>query len=62
MAYPNRTYTPVRLPGAAADTLILDTPVDGGYDGSDAPNKVKYLEFFAIVEDTGVGHVATVHV
>ncbi len=62
MAYPDRTYVTVTLPGAKNPTKILDTPVDGGLDGSDTPGKVKYLENFVAIEDTGVGHVETVHV
>lgn len=60
MAYPDRTYTPVTLPGAKSTTLILDTPVDGGMDGADTPGKTKYLENFVAIEATGVGRVQTV--
>lgn len=57
MAYPDRTYATAVLPGAASATRFLDTPVDGGYDGEDAPDKEKMLENFVSVEAVGVGEV-----
>lgn len=59
MAYPDRTYATVILPGAKTATKILDTPVDGGMDGADTPGKTKYLENFVAIEATGVGVVQT---
>lgn len=59
MAYPNRTYATVTQPGAASTSRFLDTPVDGGYDGSDTAGKTKYIESFVATEGTGVGEVAT---
>lgn len=53
MAYPNRTYANVTLPGAASATKVLKNPVDIDVDGED------YLEGFIATEETGVGRVET---
>lgn len=58
MAYPDRTYATVTLPGAANPSKFLDTPVDGGYTGAAAPGMVKYIESFVVTEASGVGVVA----
>lgn len=57
MAYPNRTYATVTLPGAASTSKFLETPVNGGYGGSTAASATKYIEDFATLEATGVGVV-----
>lgn len=57
MAYPNRTYATVTLPGAAGPSRFLDTPVNGGYTGADAPDLTKYIESFVATEATGVAVV-----
>lgn len=58
MAYPNRTYANVTLPGADATTKVLETPVDGGREGADADGSA-YIEGFIATEETGVGRVET---
>lgn len=59
MAYPDRTSGTVRLPGAAADTKFLASPVDGGKHGEDIEDYVIPVAGFATTEATGVGVVAT---
>ena len=59
MAYPDRTYATVTLPGAKSPTRFLDTPVDGGSGGATTANKTKYIEVFAAIESTGIGVVET---
>lgn len=58
MAYPNRTYANVTLPGAAATTKVLKTPVDGGIAEA-AVNGETYINAFIATEETGVGRVET---
>lgn len=51
MAYPNRTYATVTLPGAKEATKVLKSPAKVQADGED------YLESFVATETTGVGKV-----
>jgi hypothetical protein len=57
MAYPNRTYATVTQAGASATSRFLDTPVNGGKDGSATAGKTKFIESFVATEATGVGVV-----
>lgn len=57
MAYPDRTYATVRHAGAASDSRMLDSPVNGGADGEDTPDIQKFLEAFVATEQQGVGVV-----
>lgn len=57
MAYPNRTYATVTHAGASATSKFLDTPVNGGYDGSATAAKTKFIESFVATERTGTGVV-----
>lgn len=59
MAYPSRTYATVTHAGASVATNFLDTPVNGGYDGSATAGKTKFIESFVATEATGVGVVHT---
>lgn len=59
MAYPNRTFGTVTHAGAAGTSRFLDSPVNGGANGSDEPAKTKFIESFVATEQTGVGHVKT---
>jgi hypothetical protein len=59
MAYPNRTYATVTHAGASATSKFLDTPVNGGTNGSATAGKVKFIESFVATEATGVGTVET---
>lgn len=57
MAYPNRTYSTVKLPGASGTTKFLDAPTNGGPNGADETSKVKYIESYVATELTGAGRV-----
>ncbi len=59
MAYPNRTYSTVRLPGASGTTKFLDTPTNGGPNGSAEAAKVKPIEYYVATQLSGAGRVRT---
>lgn len=59
MAYPNRTYSTVKLPGASGTTKFLDVPTNGGPNGADEAAKVKPIEYYVATELTGAGRVRT---
>jgi len=57
MAYPNRTYSTVTHAGASTPSKFLDSPVNGGTDGSATAGMTKFIESFVATEGTGVGKV-----
>lgn len=58
MAYPDRTYADVTLPGAKETTKVLRSPVDGGREGASADGRT-YINGFIATEETGVARVET---
>lgn len=57
MAYPNRTYGTVTHAGASTTSRFLDSPVNGGTNGSSEAATTKFIESFVATERTGVGDV-----